>query len=104
MKFCFPLWLQDGMVQQCATVVVNAAREACAEVFVMDAVPEGVRDVVGRMRAVLILWSWLYYNGNPEVPDEQYDAGFHLLQKYERRYPELCTTLSPTQRVGKVMQ
>lgn len=41
-----------------------------------------------------------YVLDSPTISDEQYDALFRELEELERRYPELVTTDSPTQRVG----
>jgi hypothetical protein len=96
-----PLWLKEPEYPE---YLKKAAREAGEEVFEIESVPEGVREIVGCMRTVLILWSWLYYNGEPEVPDSIYDAGFKYLKTKESEYPELITPLSPTQTVGKIME
>jgi DNA ligase (NAD+) len=43
----------------------------------------------------------LYYvDARPEISDADYDRRFRRLQEIERRFPELLTEDSPTQRVG----
>ena len=96
-----PLWLSD---ESFPAYLREAAREAWEEVLGIETVPEDVREAVGRLRTVLILWAWEYYNGEPSVSDEENDAAMTYLKRREGRYPELVTPLSPTQRVGKVME
>jgi NAD-dependent DNA ligase len=96
-----PLWLKDNKYPK---YLRNAARKAGEEVLTIETVPEDVRETVAGLRTVLILWSWLYYNGEPEVTDEIFDAAFKYLRIREIRYPELITSLSPTQTVGKIME
>ncbi|CAF0689959.1 NAD-dependent DNA ligase LigA [Candidatus Methylacidithermus pantelleriae] len=44
---------------------------------------------------------YLYYVlGQPEISDEAYDALYHELVELEKKFPELITPDSPTQRVG----
>jgi len=42
----------------------------------------------------------LYYNGQAEISDDEYDLRFRYLQRLERRHPETVTPESPTQTVG----
>lgn len=42
----------------------------------------------------------LYYNGDAEISDEEYDLYFRYLQRLERKYPDTVTAESPTQTVG----
>ncbi len=42
----------------------------------------------------------LYYNGEPAIPDADFDALFRQLLDLEARHPELATPDSPTQQVG----
>jgi DNA ligase (NAD+) len=43
----------------------------------------------------------LYYEeAQPEITDAEFDQLYHQLQKLEKRYPELITPDSPTQKVG----
>lgn len=42
----------------------------------------------------------LYYNGESEISDEEYDLYFRYLQRLERKYPDTVTSASPTQTVG----
>ena len=41
-----------------------------------------------------------YVLAQPTIPDSAYDALFLKLQELEKKYPELITSSSPTQRVG----
>lgn len=64
-------------------------------------VPAGVAEEAERLRAELHRHSYLYYvKARPEISDAQFDALFERLLELERRYPELVTPDSPTQRVG----
>lgn len=93
-------WLTDSEIPQ---YVRDAARKSGEEVLGIDTVPYDVRDAVSRLRAVLVLWSWKYYDGEPETTDDVYDAGYKYIKTREARFPELATPLSPTRTVGKVM-
>ena len=42
----------------------------------------------------------LYYNGEAEISDEEYDLYFRYLQRLEFKYPETVNSESPTQTVG----
>ena len=45
--------------------------------------------------------SYAYYVlDDPKIPDAEYDRQFNELKQLEKRYPELITSDSPTQRVG----
>jgi DNA ligase (NAD+) len=96
-----PQWLED---ETFPAHLREAAREAGEEVLAIESVPEDVREAVGRIRTVLILWAWEYYRGEPSVTDEVNDAAMTYLKRREGRYPELITPLSPTQRVGYVIE
>lgn len=53
------------------------------------------------LRAELHRHAHLYYvEARPEISDEAYDLLFGHLQALEAAHPRLCTTDSPTQRVG----
>lgn len=53
------------------------------------------------LRDLLNHYNYLYYVAdNPEVPDAEYDRLFRELQRLEAAHPELCSSDSPTQRVG----
>ncbi len=46
-------------------------------------------------------WSYEYYVLDaPSVPDAEYDRAFNLLVALEKRYPDLKSPASPTERVG----
>jgi hypothetical protein len=100
-KMKLPLWLKENKYPK---YLRDAAHQAGEEVLAIETVPEDVRETVAGLRTVLILWSWLYYNGEPIVSDEIFDAAFKYLKIRETKYPELVTSLSPTQTVGKVMK
>lgn len=54
-----------------------------------------------KLRSEIHRHDHLYYvAAKPEISDEVYDALMRELQELERRYPELLTPDSPTQRVG----
>ena len=42
----------------------------------------------------------LYYNGEPAIPDADFDALFQRLLALEEEHPELAVPDSPTQQVG----
>ncbi|WP_080795327.1 NAD-dependent DNA ligase LigA [Corynebacterium pacaense] len=42
----------------------------------------------------------LYYNGQPSLPDSDFDALFSRLQRLEEEHPELAVPDSPTKEVG----
>lgn len=42
----------------------------------------------------------LYYNGEPAIPDADFDELFQKLLQVEKEHPELATPDSPTQQVG----
>ena len=57
-----------------------------------------------RMRALekdLELWNYEYYVLDaPSVPDSEYDKAFRELSDLEKKYPQLKSAASPTERVG----
>ncbi len=71
----------------------------------MDADPNAdfdtARDRVAWLRAEIRRHDQLYYvKAKPEISDRAYDALVEELTALERRFPELLTEDSPTQRVG----
>ncbi len=65
------------------------------------AVPEEVRKEVERLRELINYHNIKYYrDDNPEISDAEYDELFRRLVELEKKYPELITPDSPTQRVG----
>ena len=65
------------------------------------AVPEEVRKEVERLRELVNYHNIKYYrDDNPEISDAEYDELFRRLVELEKKYPELITPDSPTQRVG----
>jgi DNA ligase (NAD+) len=64
-------------------------------------VPAAERRRAAELRERLEHHSYQYYVLDaPEIGDDEYDALYRELQELERRYPELITPESPTQRVG----
>ena len=60
-----------------------------------------VIDRVQELRERINYHNYRYYVlDNPEISDAEYDRLFDELVELEKRYPELVTTDSPTQRVG----
>ncbi len=60
-----------------------------------------VIDRVQELRERINYHNYRYYVlDNPEISDAEYDWLFDELVELEKRYPELVTTDSPTQRVG----
>ena len=51
------------------------------------------------MHSQLRHFSIMYYRGEPEISDPEFDAMFRLLQKWESQHPEIITPDSPTQVV-----
>jgi len=63
--------------------------------------PEKIARRAAALREQINYHNYRYYVlDNPEIPDAEYDKLFRELQDLERRYPELVTPDSPTQRVG----
>ncbi|MEO6583006.1 MAG: NAD-dependent DNA ligase LigA [Ferruginibacter sp.] len=59
-------------------------------------------DSVENLRAVLRFHEYRYYVENdPLISDAEYDTLYALLEKFEKVNPNLVTSDSPTQRVGK---
>lgn len=64
-------------------------------------VPEEVIEEVEKLRELIRKYDYYYYVlNNPLVSDAEYDELKRRLIELERRYPELITPDSPTQRVG----
>ncbi|NPA17144.1 NAD-dependent DNA ligase LigA [Persephonella sp.] len=62
---------------------------------------EDARAIVEDLREVIRYHDWRYYVlANPVISDYEYDKLFHLLKDIEKKYPELITPDSPTQRVA----
>ena len=56
---------------------------------------------VEELRSEIIRHNQLYYvRDAPEISDADFDALFHELRDWERRFPELISPDSPTQQVG----
>lgn len=65
------------------------------------AVPEEVRARAEKLRAEIHHHNYLYHVlDKPEITDAQFDALLRELLELEKKYPELVTPDSPTQRVG----
>lgn len=64
-------------------------------------IPAYVRKKVEELRREILRHEHLYYVLNkPEITDEEFDKLMRELQSWEKKYPELITQDSPTQRVG----
>lgn len=64
-------------------------------------IPEKVRQRVAELREQIDYHNYRYYRLNdPEISDAAYDALFQELKRLERKYPQLITSDSPTQRIG----
>ena len=64
-------------------------------------VPKEVIEEVEKLRELIRKYDYYYYVlNNPLVSDAEYDELKRCLIELERRYPELITPDSPTQRVG----
>lgn len=64
-------------------------------------IPAYVRKKVEELRKKIEYHEYLYYVLNkPEITDEEFDNLMKELQQWEKKYPELITPDSPTQRVG----
>lgn len=62
---------------------------------------EEAKKIAEELREVIRYHDWRYYVlANPVISDYEYDKLFHLLKDIEKKYPELITPDSPTQRVA----
>jgi len=60
-----------------------------------------VKLEIEKLREELYRHNRLYYTeNNPEISDSEYDAFMQQLAELEKKYPDLVTPDSPTQRVG----
>lgn len=60
-----------------------------------------IKEKVENLRAKLHKWNYAYYVlDNPEVDDAVYDAAMRELIELEKKYQELVTPDSPSQRIG----
>lgn len=67
----------------------------------MNSELEKVKAELERLREEVRKHDYLYYvKGEPVISDYEYDQLFKRLVELERKYPELVTPDSPTQRVG----
>ncbi len=58
-------------------------------------------EIAKQLREVIRYHDWRYYVlANPVISDYEYDKLFHLLKDIEKKWPELITSDSPTQRVA----
>ncbi|MFV1991993.1 MAG: NAD-dependent DNA ligase LigA, partial [Acidimicrobiales bacterium] len=67
-----------------------------------DDPPELLLAEVVQLRATLRGHSQHYYDGQPTVPDAEFDALLARLRAIENDFPELVTAESPTQNVGAI--
>jgi DNA ligase (NAD+) len=58
---------------------------------------------IAQLRADLERHNRLYYEGNPEISDFEFDTMMRQLQNLEAKYPEYEDPNSPTRRVGGVL-
>lgn len=83
---------QIHQLQRFSTAFLSLVREHTDTVPPKEIVP---------LREVLRFHEYRYYVMNePLVSDYEYDLLYQLLQRTERKHPELITPDSPTQRVG----
>ena len=62
--------------------------------------PSAIEQKIKKLRQELEHHNYLYYSGNPEIDDRQFDAMMRELIELEKAHPELLTADSPSQRVG----
>jgi DNA ligase (NAD+) len=62
--------------------------------------PSATEQKIKKLRQELERHNYLYYSGNPEIDDRQFDAMMRELIELEKAHPELLTPDSPSQRVG----
>jgi DNA ligase (NAD+) len=71
------------------------------DIFQVNMVPEEIKERIDRLRKQIEHHNYRYYTlDEPEITDADYDKLFDELLMLEKRYPELVTPDSPTQRVG----
>jgi len=58
------------------------------------------KSEIGKLRNDLERHNRLYYEGNPEISDFEFDQMMRRLQELEAQHPEFADPNSPTQRVG----
>ncbi|HVP35513.1 MAG TPA: hypothetical protein VMT04_00825, partial [Terriglobales bacterium] len=67
----------------------------------MPKIDEKTRKKVQELREKINYHNYRYYVlDSPEISDAEYDRLFNELVEIEKKYPELVTPDSPTQRVG----
>ncbi len=67
----------------------------------MPKIDEKTRKKIQELREKINYHNYLYYVlDSPEISDAEYDRLFDELVKLEKKYPELVTPDSPTQRIG----
>ena len=66
-------------------------------------VPAAKKKRAQSLRAEILRHDDLYYRGEPEISDAEYDALFQELKALEAEFPELVVPDSPTQRVGAAL-
>ena len=71
------------------------------EVESMRNIPKSIIEEVEKLREEIEYHNYRYYVLNdPVITDEEYDKLMKRLIELEKKYPELVTPDSPTQRVG----
>lgn len=69
----------------------------------LDKEKQGAAARINELRALLERHNYLYYVlDSPEITDAEYDSFLRELDELEKRFPNLITADSPTQRVGGV--
>jgi len=69
--------------------------------FIDKLTKEQAKKLVEDLRKIIRYHDYKYYvEANPVISDYQYDKLFHALEKIEKKFPELITPDSPTQRVA----
>jgi DNA ligase (NAD+) len=81
--------------------ILSECRQKSRNQTMVDASTESARQEIAALRRQLEEHNHRYYVlDNPSISDAEYDELFSRLTELERRYPELATPDSPTQKVG----
>ena len=92
-----------------ALFALMTEKQSNATLSLFDDLPENDdkldhQAAAARMRALekdLERWNYEYYVLDaPSVPDSEYDKAFRELSELEKKFPDLKSPVSPTQRVG----
>ncbi|MGG3561984.1 NAD-dependent DNA ligase LigA [Neobacillus rhizosphaerae] len=63
-----------------------------------------VRERIEELRNLIEHHNILYYNGQPEISDYEYDELIRELEALEHQYPQYFSLKSPTQKVGGTLK